>query len=130
MRTANNGTRRPEIVAGYFVDVVAGERLGDNETWDAYGQDLIGFDDDGYWWGTERAAWVLHEHAFVVEVWGRIGSLDWIGYFVGTEDAAIDYAETHGVVVDRVESGDPAYAKRQLKRLRQRQVAQNMASKG
>ena len=130
MRTEKNGTRRPEIVAGYFVDVVAGERLGDNETWDAYGQDLVGTDDEGLWWGTERAAWVLHEHPFVVEVWGRIGALDWIGYFVGTEEAAIDYAETHGVVVERVESGDPSYAERQLKRLRQRQVAQNLARKG
>ena len=131
MRTANNGTRRPEIVAGYFADPETGERLGDIEMEDAHGRELIGVDyEGGIWWGTERAAWVLHEHPYVVEIWGKIGRRNWFGFFIGTEDAAISYAEAHGVVVERVESGDPAYAERQLNRLRRQQVAQNLASKG
>lgn len=116
------GTPRPSFaVPGYFVDVAAGERLADHETVDAHGTDLIGVDyDGGLWWGTERAAWVLHEHAFTVIVRGKLGRRPWSGHFVGTEDAAIEYAETHGVVVDEVESGDPSYEERQLSRLRQR----------
>jgi len=116
MRTTENGTRRPKIVAGYFVDVQAGERLADHETWDAHGTPLIGMDDDGFWWGTERAAWVLHEYPFVVVVHGTLGCRPWDGYFVGTEEAAIEYAETHGVTVGEVESGDPEYEARQLRR--------------
>ena len=130
MHNASKGTRRPQIVAGYFADPETGERLGDIEMEDAHGRALIGAGDEGgLWWGTERAAWVLHEHPFVVEVWGKIGRRDWFGFFIGTEDAAILYAETHGVVVERVESGDPTYAERQLDRLRRRQVAQNLAKR-
>jgi hypothetical protein len=129
MRTSENGTRRPEVVAGYFVDVEAGERLGDDDKIDAHGVDLIGFDEDGFWWGTERAAWVLFEHPYVVIVHGTLGRHPWDGYFVGTEEAAIEYAETHGVVVSAIESGDPEYEARQLRRYRQRQHAQRLLSK-
>ena len=134
MRNASKGTRRPQIVAGYFTDPETGERLADHETIDAHGTDLVGVDGDGgLWWGTERAAWVLHEHAFTVIVRGTMGwpggRRRWTGRFVGTEEAAIHYAETHSVVVDEVESGDPAYEERQLKRYRQRQVAKNLATK-
>lgn len=118
------GTSRPSRAA-CFVDPVSGERLADTDTCDAHGTDLIGVDEYGVWWGTERAAWVLHEHPFTVQVRGRIGRLAWEGHFVGTEDAAIEYAETHGVVVDEVESGDPEYELRQLNRMRQRRFLTN-----
>jgi hypothetical protein len=115
---SGRGTLHPLCAAGYFVDPVSGDRLDDADKIDAYGQELIGLDDDGFWWGTERAAWVLHEHAFTVTVHGKIGRRAWEGHFVGTEAAAVDYAETHGVDVDDVESGDPAYEQHELYRLR------------
>ena len=99
----------PPVEAGYFVDVEAGDRLRDDERWDAHGVPLIGADEDGVWWGTDRAAWVLREHPFTVTIHGHRGRQDWDGHFVGTEADAIEYAETHGVTVDHVESGDPRY---------------------
>ena len=124
--STNQGTSRPSCAAS-FVDPVDGERLPDHARIDAYGVELIGVDQHGaLWWGTDRAAWLLHEHPFTVQIHGRLGRRNWTGHFIGTEEAAIAYAESHGVVVEDVESGDPAYERRQLNRYRQRQVLRNM----
>lgn len=92
---------------GRFVDPVTGEPFADDEKCDADGVDLIGVDDGGdLWWGTPRAAYVLSNHWAIVRVGGFIGSARWDGFFVGTDDEAIDYARGHSVHVDHVESGE------------------------
>jgi len=85
---------------GYFVDPETGDRLPDDEKWDAEGEPIIGSDDDGTWWGTERAAWVLREWPSVCIVYGWMGPDVYVGYFVGPTSEAREYAETHGVIVD------------------------------
>jgi hypothetical protein len=82
---------------GFFVDIVTGERV---EVCDVHGVDVMGADEHGLWWGTERAAWVLSEQAYTVEVWGHVGSEAYAGHFIGTEEEAIDYAERHMVRVE------------------------------
>lgn len=89
----------------YFLDPETNDRLGDDEKEDVHGQDLIGVDDDGIWWGTDRAAWVLSTHQTTCYVHGWQGNHPYVGHFCGTAAEAIDYAETHGVTVKFVESG-------------------------
>ncbi len=91
-----------------FVDPETMTAYGDRETYDRRGEDLIGSDDDGLWWGTAHALWFLSDHrgAKIVRVSGRVfGSLHgWSGWFYGTEREAIDYAEAHSCVVEIVET--------------------------
>lgn len=91
------GTSRAQFAAGYFVDSETGEPLPDDTVFDAHGIELIGADDNGLWWGTERAAWVLSEGQTLVRASGFIGSEAWDGFFIGSEDEVEWYAETHGV---------------------------------
>jgi hypothetical protein len=107
----DQGTPYPSRAA-CFVDL-SGDDLEPGATCDAHGNDLVGVSPDrdswpdGYlWWGTDRAPWLLHEHWCTAVVYGRIGRARWRGHFVGTPEAAIEYAETHGVTVDYVASSD------------------------
>lgn len=84
---------------GYFVDPSDGSRFGDHELWDVHGQDLIGADRYGLWWGTPRAMWVLSDKGCHVVVYGRCGHLDYVGHFFGTVAEAVDYAECHCITV-------------------------------
>lgn len=91
-----------------FVDTRTGKSFREGEMYDRCGAEIVGVDpDDGsMWWGTEHAAWVLHDWWAVVRVSGWIGPYRWDGFFIGTDEKAIDYAESHGVRVDFVESGE------------------------
>lgn len=58
----------------FFVDVITGERYEALDFEDPYGQELVGDDLEGLWWGTERAAWVLSPgpiHGRFVRVTGQ-----------------------------------------------------------
>lgn len=81
---------------GFFVDTETGERIEDGEI-DANGVAPFGEDDDGFWWGTSRAAWVLSDADTLIECWGDLGAEEWAGMFIGTVSEAADYAERHGV---------------------------------
>lgn len=107
MSKESRGTSRAQFAAGYFVDPETGERLPDDAVFDAHGVELIGADDHGLWWGTERACWVLSEGGPVVEASGFIGSEVWGGFFIGSEGDAEWYAETHGVKSVHTELSDP-----------------------
>ena len=89
---------------GSWVDVVSGEVMADGG--DRYGVPLLGEDEEGFWWGTDAAPFVLSEQYYTVTVSGTLGSEHWFGHFVGTEEEAIDFAERRGVVVDCVETGE------------------------
>jgi hypothetical protein len=91
------GTSRARFAAGYFFDPETGERLPDDTVFDTHGVELIGADDSGLWWGTERACWVLSERGAAVRASGFIGSETWDGFFIGSESEAKRYAETHSV---------------------------------
>lgn len=89
-----------------FVDVGTGEVIDDV---DSEGVDLIGIDEWGAWWGTPRAAWVISQQPFTVEVWGYAGADPYFGHFVGTPEEARDYVERRRIRVDWVVPGLPTY---------------------
>jgi hypothetical protein len=92
-----------------FVDPETGERYAPYERLDPHGTPLIGEDEWGLWWGTERAAWVLSEGSTsrLVRFTGTIcrTTVKWDGFFIGTDDEATLYAECHGVTVAHLEPG-------------------------
>lgn len=81
----------------HFIDTRTGEVLDlpGQPTCDVNGVDFIGEDDAGAWWGTERAAWMLSttEGRCLVEVSGFLGSVEWQGFFIGTVEEALLWAE-------------------------------------
>jgi hypothetical protein len=81
----------------HFVDPNTGNRLEGDALFDCEGCAIVGSDDEGTWWGTERAAWVLSEQYYSVVVNGYLGADYYIGYFIGTVEEARHYAMTHGV---------------------------------
>ena len=96
----------PDVDCNVFVDPFDGETILEQPGVDAHGTDLIGEDDHGLWWGTPRAAWVLRPCTELVHVIGRLGAMTWDGWFIGSVEDAVAYAECHGVVVDETESDD------------------------
>jgi hypothetical protein len=92
----------------HFVDPVSGERYGPWGRQDPHGQDLIGDDEEGLWWGTERAAWVLSPgpiHGRFVRVTGQRKGVLYDGFFIGSEAEAVDYVERRGFDVFHIEEG-------------------------
>jgi len=90
---------------GFFIDPDTDEVLS-SETTDANGQDLIGEDEFGQWWGTSRAYWKLEDSPFLVDVSGFTpDGRAFNGCFIGSDIAAIRYAERWGRVT-YVDSGD------------------------
>jgi hypothetical protein len=87
----------------YFTDPVTGERFDDDEKVDVHDRDLIGSDDDGTWWGTSRAVYVLSQGTTVVHVQGNLGSTPWQGWFASTRDEAVAYATKRGVTGTQTE---------------------------
>jgi hypothetical protein len=90
----------------YFADPETFDALDLNDICDAHGAPLIGEDEHGFWWGTSRAAWVLHEEDCVESVfvvYGWLGPEQWTGYFMGHKEDAVSYAECHSVIVEDVE---------------------------
>jgi hypothetical protein len=86
---------RPEDYSSSgFVD--PWERKAIEGCYDSIGTELIGDDEHGMWWGTERAVWPLSFGA-VIHVRGYVGAVEYDGYFLGTEDEAESYAVCHGV---------------------------------
>jgi len=68
---------------------------------DARGTAVVGSDEEGMWWGTERAAWILEGDGLaLVEVWGTLCGEPYTGWFVGTVEGARDYCWRHSVVVE------------------------------
>lgn len=92
----------------HFVDPETGEAFRDDEKHDVHGVDLIGVDDDHFWWGTERAACVLSDHWSLVRVTAYMhgSSIPCDYFFIGTESEARAYVESRAVV-HHIESGDP-----------------------
>lgn len=88
---------------GHFIDTISDEIVEDI---DAHGVDVIGEDEHGIWWGTERAAWMISHTYYTVDVWGHLHGKPWQGVFIGTVEEAVDYAERHGVVVEGYGSGE------------------------
>lgn len=92
-----------------FFDAEAGEFLGDHDM-DAHGAEPVGADADGFWWGTERAAWTLpsaedgRKDARVVELHGHLAGEPYVGFFLGRVAEAMAYARSHGVSVARTEA--------------------------
>jgi hypothetical protein len=90
---------------GRFVDPHTNTLFGDNEQEDVHGTPLIGPGDDGegddFWWGTDRAAWVLEDGGLYFSAVGRMrGTADtWDGHFIASsEEQVIDYALNHCIV--------------------------------
>ena len=92
--------------ADYFLDPDTRERLPDDAVFDAHGVDLVGADEEGLWWGTERAAWVLCARGDLVRVSGWLGASTWDGFFIGSAAQAERYAESHGVRHMHIETLD------------------------
>jgi hypothetical protein len=85
MKRKPKGTRHAQcaaFIARGFVDPVSGERLHRTEQWDADGMRLVGEDDDGIWWGTERAALFLSDSWQSVTIHGWFGSQEFVGHFI------------------------------------------------
>ncbi len=102
MKTSKNRARPVEAA---FYDPKTGDKL--EEGVDALGQNVIGEDEHGLWWGTPRAAWVLPCTGTMrlVFVSGVRGAEAYDGAFLGSADAAISYVERRGVKVTHVELG-------------------------
>lgn len=96
--------KRP--IEATFYDCKTGESF--TEGVDALGQDVVGDDAHGDWWGTTRAAWVLPCYvdtiARLMIVSGMRGASPYDGAFIAssTEDA-VSYAARRGVRVTHVE---------------------------
>jgi hypothetical protein len=98
-------TSAPSSNLNHFVDPNTGDRLEGDALFDCEGCAIVGSDDEGTWWGTERAAWVLSEQYYSVIVNGYLGADPYVGYFIGTSEEARFYAMTHGVKDIEVMSG-------------------------
>ena len=106
----------------HFVDPVEETRYEAHEYLDPYGQELLGEDEHGLWWGTERAAWVLSPGPIegrVVRVVGKATltpdvAHPWLppkevlydGFFIGSDEEAQSYATCRGFDVFHVEPVD------------------------
>ena len=101
-----HGMSKRETVPGYFFDPIDRIHIDETIGLDAHGTDIVGSDEHGVWWGTARAAWVLYPHHELVHVIGRRGAEAYDGWFVGSIEDAILYAEHHDVRVEKTESGD------------------------
>lgn len=90
-----------------FFDPETDEVYQPGEYEDPHGVDLIGVDEEGLWWGTERAAYRLELSPFIVCVSGHSkGGVHFMAWFCGSDEAAIDFAERRWGKVTHVESGD------------------------
>jgi hypothetical protein len=86
---------------GFFVDPETGEVLDESVSRvDAHGRDIVGEDEHGFWWGTERACWKLEHSRHVVRVTAiaRDGTV-FDAWFLGSEKAALRYARRWGVAI-------------------------------
>lgn len=96
---------------GRFIEPESGEIVDEENGcggWcdvDREGHPLVGYDEMGMWWGTERAVWVLSQQTYTVEVWGYCGADEYIGHFMGTMEEAREYCECHSVKVTLVQKG-------------------------
>jgi hypothetical protein len=107
MGATQNATSHGECCdIGYFIDIADSSRFEESEFEDSEGQPLIGEDDRGVWWGTERAAWKLSDVWYTVVVTGYRGSQPYFGHFIGTVYEATMYAREHGVKDIVVETGE------------------------
>jgi hypothetical protein len=90
----------------HFIDPETGEAFdkpNDCGT-DVHGTDVVGEDENGMWWGTDRAAWLLGDppvrKAYLVRVDGFLASEPWTGFFIGrrgVERRAVSYARRRAV---------------------------------
>lgn len=80
----------------HFIDPETGERIHGvrrGVEMDAQGADIVGDDENGTWWGTGRAAWLLQRRplrsgpATVVRVDGFLAAEPWTGFFISAEHA-------------------------------------------
>lgn len=78
-----------------FYDPIEHSTLADDELDDANGRELIGDDDHGLWWGTERAFWVLEAGESARELIVVTGEDKWghpfDGYFYGSPARVIAF---------------------------------------